>query len=828
MNNSALCESLPYWEFASDPSPHCLLWDGSLSSGLEIFPRDIECLDASGINQIALCLRTFVNSLPEKMTVQFYAKIETEFGDLLKSHKDLCTSDNSFLRSLDQKRVEEVQRQIEDEEVYRPRVFLFLKTEAPQKPSSLSLKKTQKFAVTYGNDFSTALQGLNQALENTRSLLASSGFSTKVLSEDEMTSLVYKFLNPKRSKEIESPILAARPESLENESPRSQLVFGDLVLDQEDFLLDRTLTRVLSLKTLPEVTFAGMMSLFNSLQFKYEMIFSFHIPDQAREMKGLEQKRRMAHSLTSNNHGRVSDLEGESRLTQTTDLIREIIDTGQRVFIAEMLIILREENTLEGKKALNLHSKEVLSRFRKLSGAEAIQETVGAWKIFSNELVASPISLIRGKKMKSNNLADFLPLYGSDFGDRRPMVLTHTRSGSLYALDPYDSNLNNYNSLVTGSSGTGKSFTNNFFMLQQIGRGVKLYIIDVGGSYRKLTELMGGQYFEINLSENYALNPFQIQNTVEPISGERIKALVNIIEQMIVDEGEKLSRFDRVLIEEALTTVFEDVRQRTPQRSPQISDFAKYCEKSKDESLKRVAKLLYPWIGSSAYGKLIDRQGQINADSPVVAFDLKGLSQYPDLQSVVTLILTSFILDQVEQNKGIPKRVLLDEAWSLLQSKAASTFMEYAARTLRKTGSGITFITQGVEEIVQSSIGSAILNNTATKLILQQQGDTRVLKETLRLNPQEAKLIAGLERKKGQFSEVFLMKGDARQVLRIVPSPLEYWISTSDAADNAYLQKFIQKGMKLQEAVVAAAKAAPFGVEALQLVNPSRDLEEAA
>lgn len=827
-NKTALCESLPYWEFLSEPNPHCLLWDGSLSSGLEVFPRDIECLDAMSINQIASSLRTLVNSLPEKMTVQFYTKIETEFGDLLKSHESLYISENEFLKSLDDQRIGEIQSQIDSEKVYRPRVFLFLKTEAPERPSSLSLKKTQKFAVTYGNDFATALQGLNQALESTRSLLASAGFSTKILEQEDMISLVYKFLNPKRSKEAEAPKIAHRTDSLENQSPRSQIVFGDLVLDQEDFLLDRTLTRVLSLKTLPEVTFAGMMSLFNSLPFKYEMIFSFHIPDQAKEMKGLEQKRRMAHSLTSNNNGRVSDLEGESRLAQTTDLIREIIDTGQRVFVAEMLVILREENTPEGKKSLNLHSKEVLSRFRKLSGAEAIQETVGAWKIFSNELIGSPLSLIRGKKMKSNNLADFLPLYGSDFGDHRPMVLTHTRSGSLYALDPYDSKLNNYNSLVTGSSGTGKSFTNNFFMLQQIGRGVKLYIIDVGGSYRKLTELMGGQYFEINLSDGYSLNPFQVQNQGETISGERIKSLVNIIEQMIVDEGEKLSRFDRVLIEEALTTVFEEVSKKNPQRSPQISDFAKHCEKSKDEALKRVAKLLYPWVGNSAYGKLIDRQGQINVDSPVVAFDLKGLSQYPDLQSVVTLILTSFILDQVEQHREIPKRVLLDEAWSLLQSKAASTFMEYAARTLRKTGSGITFITQGVEEIVQSSIGSAILNNTATKLILQQQGDTKILKETLRLNSQETNLISGLERKKGQFSEVFLMKGDARQILRIMPSPVEYWISTSDAADNAYLEKFLQKGMSLQEAVIAAAKAAPFGVEALRLSSPSGRLEVAA
>ncbi|UYL09874.1 ATP-binding protein [Bdellovibrio sp. SKB1291214] len=813
MSSNALCESLPYWEFESGSNPHLLLWDGSLSSGIEIVPKDIGCLDAPAINQITLNLRTLVNSLPEKMTAQVCVKVEAEFGDVLERHSNLRITDNEFLMTLDDDRISELSGQVQREEVYRPRVFFFLKTESPEKPSALALKKTQKFAVTYGNDMSSAIQSLMQALQNAQSILGSAGFQSKVLSREQLISLAYKHLNPKRSREVDAPTIAARPESLESESPRNQLIFGDLILNQEDFVLDRTLTRVLTLKTLPESTFAGMMSLFANVAFKYEMIFSFHIPDQASEIKGLEQKRRMAHSLTTNNHGRVSDLEGESRLAQTTDLIREIIDTGQRVFVGELLLILREENTAQGNKRINLRSKEILSCFRKLSGAEGIQETVGAWKIFSNELIGSPMALVRGKKMKSNNLADFLPLYGSDAGDDRPLVLTHTRSGSLYALDSYDSKLNNYNSLVTGSSGAGKSFTNNFFMLQQIARGVKLFVIDVGGSYKKLTNIMKGQYFEINLTAEYALNPFQLQNPGEKVSSERIKALVNIIEQMIVDEGEKLLRFDRVLIEEALAAVFEDIRTKTPQRSPQISDFARHCEKSKEETLKRIGKLLYPWIGNSAYGKLIDRQGKINADSPVVAFDLKGLAQYPDLQSVVTLILTGFILDQVELNKGVPKRVLLDEAWSFLQSKAASTFMEYAARALRKTGSGITFITQGVEEIVESAIGSAILNNTATKMILQQQGDTKILKEALRLKSQEVRLIESLDRRKGAFSDVFVMNGDSRQVLRIQPSPVEYWISTSDASDNCYLQGIIDSGVSLEGAILKAAKEAPFGVD---------------
>ena len=272
MTSTALCESLPYWEFESAPQAHMVLWDGSLASGVELLPQDIECFDADRINHLTLNLRTFINSLPEKITAQFFMKVETEFGDLIKDHEELVKSENSFLQQLDKDRIGSLNEQIQGEEVFRPRLFLFLKSESPEKPSSLSLKKTQKFSMTYGNDFMSALQGLSQALESSRSVLGAAGFVSMDLSREEMTSLIYKYLNPMRSKESEVPAITARPESLENESPRSQLVFGDLVLDQEDFILDRTLTRVVTLKTLPELTYAGMMSLFLSMKFKYELI----------------------------------------------------------------------------------------------------------------------------------------------------------------------------------------------------------------------------------------------------------------------------------------------------------------------------------------------------------------------------------------------------------------------------------------------------------------------------------------------------------------------------------------------------------------------------
>lgn len=812
--NHTLCEELPFWEIESKPMAHAILWDGSLSAGIEMLPLDIECFDEIQINQVTLGLRSFANSLPEGFSCQFFVKVESHFEEKLGTHENLVTSKNDFLNFLDQARRDKIKTSISNDEIFGPRLFLFLKSEGPKKQSHF--QNLKKFANEFSEDYQERLALLDQALEGVQTTLSSLGFSAERLDKNGLVKILYSYLNPVRAKEIEVPIIAKRSTQIDGDSPRSQLVFGDLILDQKEFILGDMRTKVLSLKTLPESTFAGMMSGFMALPFKYELIFSFIVSDQSKEIRALEQKRRMAHSLAYSQSHRVSDLESESRLSQTTDLLRDIIETGQKIFQTEMLLILREPNTRDGQKLLNLKTKEVLSQFKRMSGSEACEETVGAWKIFKSDLPLAPMNLVRGKRLKTNNLVDFLPVYGPARGDDIPTVLLNTRMGGLYSFNPTDPKLTNYNMLVTGASGSGKSFANNFLMLQQIARGTKVFIIDVGGSYEKLTRVLDGQYFEIKLTEDYALNPFALSDPTKPPSGERIKGMISIIEQMIVDDGEKLNRLERVQLEEALNHIFEKTRLEKIPRSPLLSDLREYCKMSQVESLNKISQLLYPWVGKTPYGQLLDRHGTIRSDSPVVAFDLKGLSQYPDLQSVMILILTNFILEQVELDRTVSKRVLLDEAWQFLKSPAAANFMEYAARTFRKTGSGITFITQGIEEIIESGIGPAILNNTASKLVMLQKGKTNVLSEALKINSTELNLILSLEQKKGIYSEGFFIAGEARQVIRIQPSPLEYWISTSDVKDNQFLAQLIIEGKSLQESILEASHLAPLGVAHLK------------
>ncbi|MFN8789989.1 MAG: VirB4 family type IV secretion system protein [Bdellovibrionales bacterium] len=822
--DAVLAEELPYWDFIDGPLAHTILYDGSIVGGLKVSLIDIECFDESKTNHLTIGLRSALNSVSEGTSLQFALAVGSDYSDMLAAHSGGKTANiHPLVKTIAEFRENKLREVMEEGELYRPELFIYVRVPAVQRNSVSIFKKKELFSEKSAQAYEETLEFLGQNIETLVSSFESLGLSCRELKRDELIQNVYRFLNPKRSLGEPAPKIKTFDELdlekdvldevdwLAAQSPREQMVFGDLVLGFDQFTLDGFFHRVVTLKTLPEITYSGMVGDFLRLPFHYDLILSLEVPPQADEMAKLQQKRKMAHSMAVTSGNKASDLESETKLSSTEELIRELLNTGQRIYATQLSVVLKAPATSEGAKILNRNVREVLSRFRTLQGAEGLEESVGAWKVLKGNLPAAPISLERARKMKTNNLADFLPVYGPREGDRDPVVLFRNRLNGLVSFNAFDPGLPNYNSLVTGSSGAGKSFLNNCILLQELARGLRVFIIDIGGSYKKLTESLGGQYLEINLSDQYRINPFDIQNPTEEPSNQKIKSLLACIESMVSeDEKAKLPKLDRALLERAIIELYKSRRDKG--EVPTLSDLARYLSTFQEESMKGISKMLFLWTGERPYGRLLDGAGSLRTDANICTFDLKGLSAYPDLQSVMILILTDFVLNLVEGDRTCKKRIILDEAWELLKSNAAASFMEYCARTLRKTGSGITFITQGVEEIVASPIGPAILNNTATKFIMLQRGDSEVLRDALKLNSQELNLIHSLGQKKGEYSEGFMIEGDHRQVVRIYPSPFEYWLSTSDAQDNTYLAQLRESGLDLVQAIERAAIQFPKGI----------------
>jgi hypothetical protein len=93
--------------------------------------------------------------------------------------------------------------------------------------------------------------------------------------------------------------------------------------------------------------------------------------------------------------------------------------------------------------------------------------------------------------------------------------------------------------------------------------------------------------------------------------------------------------------------------------------------------------------------------------------------------------------------------------------------------------------------------GPGILKNATTKIIGQQPGNASALTTHLYLNPVSVGQVKqfGAPRK-GRSAEVLLVigeKAETTQTIRIVPTPLSYWICTTFPRERRYRSWFLEE-----------------------------------
>jgi conjugal transfer ATP-binding protein TraC len=123
-------------------------------------------------------------------------------------------------------------------------------------------------------------------------------------------------------------------------------------------------------------------------------------------------------------------------------------------------------------------------------------------------------------------------------------------------------------------------------------------------------------------------------------------------------------------------------------------------------------------------------------------------------------------------------------------------------------------ITQEIVDLVGGDCGIAIQANAANKVFLKQEPNVvDSLKSSASLTDREIELLKSVETQKGKFSEALVISDASKGVIRLVPDPFLYWIATSDAKDNEYLEnKVRQFEGRYLEALESCAKERPYGL----------------
>ncbi|PIT99306.1 MAG: hypothetical protein COT74_09890 [Bdellovibrionales bacterium CG10_big_fil_rev_8_21_14_0_10_45_34] len=642
-----------------------------------------------------------------------------------------------------------------------------LASELSEMSEDLPQVSSQKIIVCYWSPGNSGRQGGNEKRLLMLSALRAMGLNARVLGKEEVL------------KEINSSAQSLqKSEDLQNEWPHIEIRPGHLKIDGDVF-------RSVELTKLPEAeTHLGMIEAITSLPYPIDLSIRLKIKQTQPVSKSLEKKRNLLASKRGN-----KDLQKiESQIRQIDEILRILAENSENIVAIQANVGLRMPESLGVFQSRALG--HIVQAAAKMNFCEFEESAIGT---FDSYLECIPT--FRGKNQKlhtvlSSNAIHFLPFFRPSKGDARPVVTFHTRSGSIYSIDPIDPAVANYNWLVSGTSGAGKSFFVNSLIAQSMSLNPNIFIVDIGGSYNKLTKFLGGKVMGFDIDTGFQMGPFFLAKS-DNSKEETIRRqhIFQIFLEMIRFDGKSSSVEIRHLLWEKLTDLFE--MKELPRRP--ISYLIDELSGPRSEEEKKLAMLLEPWGKGSFFAQFLDTDASIPLDQDIMTFDLKGLTEFEDLARVVQLIVCATVWARVRDTKRQRfSWLVLDEvAFSLL--KTQSMFVDELVSTLRKYYSGVIIIVQDLEKVTSNLAGSSILQNTHSKAILQQRGDPRNYSQILSLTEVDQMAIDSLQREKGSFSEIYLMRDHDRTILRYEPNKLEYWLSTTSPEDISYLESALSK-----------------------------------
>ena len=410
----------------------------------------------------------------------------------------------------------------------------------------------------------------------------------------------------------------------------------------------------------------------------------------------------------------------------------------------------------------------------------------------------------RLKTLTSWNLANMLPLV-ADYKCGQSGLVIPTFRNQLACLDPFDQNLpvDNYNIAVAASSGAGKSFLIQALMMQVLSQHGKVWVIDIGNSYKKFCKTVGGSY--LNYS-NLSLNPFSHIRDIQE-SCEKIRDLFAVL----ASPKAGLSDVQKSHLLDAVLDAW-DKKQNTAK----IDDVVFYLEKisatKPDLRVDDIVTLLKKYTTTGKNSRFFNDYSALAPDAKFVVLELGELEDQPDLMKAVLFALILNIEEQMYQSsRSLPKMCVIDEAWRLLSGSndEAASFIEQGFRTARKHLGSFVTITQSVKDYHLSPESQACWNNSDFKIIMRQNAkafDDFVLEKPDYYSAYEQTLIKGFgPAKENGFSEFMLCIGSVTSFNRLFVDPFSRIMYSSAGNEYEAVENYCKSGMKIEDAIYQVA-----------------------
>ena len=392
--------------------------------------------------------------------------------------------------------------------------------------------------------------------------------------------------------------------------------------------------------------------------------------------------------------------------------------------------------------------------------------------------------LLVHSKLNTSPLSSIFPFTSFDLtSDKGILYGINRHNSSLILFDRFS--LENYNSVVFAKAGSGKSYALKLEILRSLMFDIDVIVIDPEREYEYLAESVDGRYFNISLTSQHHINPFDLPVPAEDESPadvlrSNIISLAGLFRIML---GGLTPEEDSVL-DKAITETYAS-RDITPD-----SDFSKISPPilsdlelvlANVEGAESLAQRLRKYTQGTWSG-FINQPTNVEINKKLAVFSVRDMED--ELRPVAMYLIVHYIWNAVRRE--LKKRLLvIDEAWWIMKSGDGASFLFGLAKRARKYYLGVATITQDVSDFLNSPYGVPIITNSSMQLLLKQSpASIDLVQKTFNLTEEEKFLLLEADVGEGIF-----FAGLKHVAIQIIGSYTEDQIITTDPAQLLAIKK---------------------------------------
>ncbi len=517
--------------------------------------------------------------------------------------------------------------------------------------------------------------------------------------------------------------------------------------------------------------------------------------------------------------------------------LRDAIAAGfNKLFDSSIIATIFAYSMDELEKYTELLTSEMSKNLIDIKPAWAMQD-----EAFRSNMPFADNKITKSHTFDRRAMSTVFPFFTSEVGHENGIPLGFNKQTGLPILyDNFSPKLTNYNMVIFGKSGAGKSVTIKTITARSaVLMGIESLALDAEGEYGVVAEALGGVNVTLSPNSKTVINLFDIEpeNVKDEITGKErtVLSVENKVEDVTnglltmargSTRSQEVNELTKQIISEAVAeeyaalgitnnveslytrdenggkvNIAENYLGRTKKEMPTIGSWYKRICRKAQENENQDYRFHYSYLVKVMKQYVREYQGQMAYFDGQSTFELLDgvpfinidISQLEErfARPLAQQIMLSWVWEKyVKKNsedkaKAAKKRVLVDEAWMLLPYPEAVDFLNTMARRARKRNVSLAVISQKFQDFYEKQEVQAVLTSSETKLFLaQDKSEIEYLREVFKLSEGEAGFLITCNRGEG-----LLKVGGDSAILAIQPTKKEFEFVETNLTKQAALEK---------------------------------------